>query len=94
MYAKKSIYSSITSRTRARVFIAAYLSQVKEITKRIYSFIRFNDKGEFVDKSVKKDDIMFLFVRHVDSAFSGDVVQPAEIALVGVCRAVDPHYTM
>ena len=45
-----------------------------------------------MDKSVKKDDIMFLFVRHVESAFSGDVVQPAEIALVGMCREVDSHY--
>ena len=38
------------------------------------TFIRFNDNGEFVDKSMKKDDIMFLFVWHVGSVFSGDVV--------------------
>ena len=56
------------------------------------AFIRFNDNGEFVDKSMKKDDIMFLFVRHVESVFSGDVVQAAEIALVSMCREVDSHY--
>ena len=55
---------------------------MKELTKLIYSFIKFDESGGFEDKSVKKDDINFLFLRYVENAFSGDIIQPAEMALV------------
>ena len=93
MYAKQSIYVSITSHTRAKVFITAYMSQVKELTKLIYSFIKCDDNDVFEDKSVKKDDINFLFLRYVENAFLGDIIQPAEMALINMCREVDSHFT-
>ena len=69
---------------RAKVFISAYASQVKELIKRIYSFVKFDESGGFEDKSVKKDDINFLFLR-----YAGDIIQPAEMAVVNMCREVD-----
>ena len=92
MYAENAIYSKITSRAQAKIFIGVYLTQAKEIMKMIYSFIWFNEKGGFIDKVVKKDDIMFLFIRNVESVFSGKVAQPAEARLMSMCREVDQHY--
>ena len=66
---------------------------VRKVTKIIYSYIKFNDKGGFDTKSVQKKDIQFLFVRYVEGSFGGDVTEPAENALVNTCRQVDEHYT-
>ena len=66
---------------------------MKEVSKLIYSFTKYNDNGGFTDLSVKKEDIHFLFVHHQEGAIVGDVAEPAELALVNTCRKVDPHYT-
>ena len=79
------------------------MGQAKEITKRIYSFLWFDGKGMdsdnknqsyigFDDLSVKKGDLMFLFVRHVESVFSQDAIAPAEMALVECVREINPHW--
>lgn len=93
LYSANSIYSTVTSHTKAKTFILAYLSQIKFISKHMYSYLWFNGDGlGFDDKSARKDDIMFLFVRHVESAFLDDNIEPAEMALVERCRETNPHY--
>ena len=92
-YGEKCIYGKITSHAQAKLLISQYIAQVKEVSKLIYSFIKYNDKGGFDDLSVKKEDIHFLFVHHKEGAIVGDSVEPAELALVNTCRQVDPHYT-
>ena len=93
LYAENSMFRSITSKSKAKEFISEYLRLVKEATKLIWSFIKHDDKDSgFIDPSVKSDDIKFLFVRYVDDAFSGDVVDPAEKAAVEAYREVDKHY--
>ena len=92
-YAAQCIYGKITSHSQAKLFISQYIAQVKEVSKLIYSFIKYNDVGGFTDLSVKKEDIHFLFVHYQAGAIVGDTVEPAEKALVNTCREVDPHYT-
>lgn len=92
-YEKQCIYSKITSHAQAKIFISQYISQVKEVSKLIHSFIHYNDDGGFDDLSVKKEDIHFLFVHYREGTIDGDAVEPAELALVSTCRQVDPHYT-
>ena len=92
-YGHQSISNSITSHTKAKVFISQYLAMVKKVSNTIYYFIKYDDNGGFADLSVKKEDIHFLFIRHQDDAIVGDVVEPADLALVDTCRQVDPHYT-
>ena len=41
---------------------------------------------------MKKEDINFLFLWYLQDAFTGDVIQPAEIARVNMCPEVEPHY--
>ena len=104
LYSASSIYASITSHNKAKNHIAEYLSQVKGIAKLVHSFLWFDGKGigsnnsgqstgiGFDDPSVKKGDIMFLFVRHVESVFSEDALAPAEIALIDGVREINPHW--
>ena len=70
-----------------------YIAQVKEVSKLIYSFIKYNDDGGFADLSVKKEDIDFLFVHYQEGAIVGEAVEPVELALVNTCQQVDPYYT-
>ena len=93
LYAPGSKYRSITSYTKANDFISEYMSMTRRVTKLIYSYIRFNDKGTFDNMSVQKNNIQFLFVRYVESAFGGEAIEPAENALVNTSRQVDQHYT-
>ena len=92
-YAAQCIYGKITSHAQAKLFISQYIAQVKEVSKLIYPFIKYNDVGGFTDLFVKKEDIHFLFVHYQAGAIVGDTVEPAEKALVNTCREVDPHYT-
>ena len=55
-----------------------------------FKFIK-NDGG-FEDKSVKKEDIRFLFVCYVEEAWEADRIAPVEEALVGAWRQVDTHF--
>ena len=91
-YAQGSLYDTITSKAKAKVHISEYLGMVREVTKHIYSYIKHKDKGGFDNKSVKKEDILFLFIHNVDGAFGEDVIDPAEKAVAEACRVVDPHF--
>ena len=91
-YDKKSIYGSITSFARAKVFISEYLWAVRKLSKIILSFLKEEDGDGFDNKSVKKTDVKFLFIRSIDEAFEEDVVELAEEALVNVCHQVDNDY--
>ena len=71
-YAAQCIYSKITSHAQAKLFISQYIAQVKEVSKLIYSFIKYNDDGGFADLSVKKEDIYFLFVHYQEGAIVGE----------------------
>ena len=86
-YAAQCIYSKITSHAQATIFISQYIAQVKEVSKLIYSFIKYSDDGGFADLSVEKVDIHFLFVHHQEGAIVGDTVEPAELALVNTYHA-------
>ena len=65
---------------------------MRKVTLIICSFIHFNDKGGFDDKSAKKKDIFFLLIWYSEGAFRGDAAQPAEIALRENFRKLDGHY--
>ena len=93
LYATNSICASITSHTRAKVSISGQTSQVRELTKFIYLFIKFDDNNGFEDTSVQKDNINFLFLQCIQNIFLGDIIQPAEIALVNMCRKVDSYFS-
>ena len=92
-HAKKCICGKITSHYRAKISVSQYIAQVKEVSKLIHSFIKYNDKGGFADLSVKKEDIHFLFVHQQEDDVVGDLVEPVELALVNTCQQVEPHYT-
>ena len=47
----------------------------------------------FDNKSVEKNDILFLFIRSIDDEFDEEAIEPAEEALVNTCKRVDNHYT-
>ncbi len=49
--------------------------------------------GEFENKSVKKSDSNFLFIRNVYEAWSGDTIKLAKMVLLEMCGNVDKHYT-
>ena len=90
LYEKGSIYGSMTSFGSVKPFIAAYLRMTNRVVNLIFELIQ-NDGG-FEDKSVKKEDIRFLFVRYVEEAWEEDLIEPAEEALVGARREVDSHF--
>ena len=52
MYVAQCIYRKITSHSQAKLFISQYISQVKEASKLIYSFIKYmiNKKYEIEKK--------------------------------------------
>jgi hypothetical protein len=77
LYSTGAIYNSITSFKKANDFMTEYLRATKNISKLIYSYIKFGDKGGFDNKAVKKTDIQFLFVRYVEDAFGGEIIEPA-----------------
>ena len=75
LYGKGSIYGGLTSFARAREFLSKYLATAKMLSKHIYEFLRFGHAGKgFTNKSVKKEDIHFLFVRYYDEAFKGEKI--------------------
>jgi len=92
LYCKGSLYGGITSKTKVKEFISTYLRAVKSLTSRIYSFIKQGDIGGFDNKSVQKTDIQFLFVRYVEVAWGGDVIDPAINAAFNTSRSVDPRF--
>ena len=66
------------------------------MSKQIYEFLRFGDAGKrFINKSVKKDDIHFLFVRYYNEAFQSEEIKQVEAVLCGPpsvggdCLAID-----
>ena len=91
-YAAQCIYRKFTSHAQAKLFISHYIAHLKDVSKLIYSFIKYDDDGGFADLSVKKEDIHFLFFHHQEGASVVDTVEPAELAMVNTYR-VDPHYT-
>ncbi|KAL7548072.1 hypothetical protein ACHAWF_011358 [Thalassiosira exigua] len=92
LYADGSIFATITSKSKSEAFISEYLAMAKKVSKILYSYVKAGDKGGFEDKSVIKDDVLFLFIRFVDGALDADKIVPAEEALVRACRGVDKHY--
>jgi len=93
LYAKGSIYDIITSKTRAKELVSSYIATTKKVTSHIYSFLKKEDGSTIIDnKSVKKTDIYFLFVRYVEEAWGGDVIVPAVNAAFNTSRDVDPHF--
>ena len=94
LYCKNSIYGGLSSYSRANEHISEYLSVTRKLVKYIYSFIKCGDEGGFHDKSVKKTDIQFLFVRYKADAFTGDEIVPAELAVCdSITRKVHDHFT-
>ncbi len=93
LYSAGSIYKSIKSKAGVKEFYGDYLRMATRASNLIYSFIKTKDEEGFDDKSAKKDDILFLFIRYVDGAWDDDVIEPAENALVNTCRQIDKHYT-
>ncbi|KAL7526339.1 hypothetical protein ACHAWF_002898 [Thalassiosira exigua] len=92
LYSQGSIFATINNKSRAEEFISEYLAMAKKAAKTIYSYIKAGDKGGFKDKSVKKEDILFLFIRYVDGAVKEDEIESAGEAVVKSCLAVDKHY--
>jgi hypothetical protein len=93
LYAKGLIYDIVTSKTRAKELVSSYIATTKKVTTHIYSFLKREDGSTIIDnKSVKKTDIYFLFVRYVEEAWGGDVIVPAVNAAFNTSRDVDPHF--
>jgi len=94
LYRKHSIYGGISSYSRANEHISEYLSATRKLVNYIYSFIKCGDEGGFHDKSVRKTDIQFLFVRYKANTFTGDEIVPAELAVWNsITRKVHDHFT-
>ena len=83
----------ITSYNKAKIPIHNYIKATKKITDKIFEYIKSNDEGGFDDKSVEKSDLLFLFLRPVDSILDEEKFEPVEEALVNTCTYVDIHYT-
>ena len=93
LYERGSIYNIITSKTRAGEFAKQYIATAKSLSSYIYSFLRYEDQGKgFSNKSVKKEDLRFLFIRYVEEAWGDDVIEPAVDAAFNTSRYVDPHF--
>ena len=83
----------ITSYNKAKIPIHNYIKATKKITDKIFEYIKFNDEGGFDDKSVEKSDLLFLFLRPIDSILDEEKIEPVEEALINTCTYVDIHYT-
>jgi len=94
LYARGSIYRSIiTSKSAAKSIVADYIATTKALTTHIYSFLKKADGGTIItNKSLKKTDIYFMFVRYVEEAWGEDVIEPAVNVAFNSSRAVDPHF--
>jgi len=93
LYAKGLVYSSIKSKTAAMNFVKDYIATTKKLTTKIYSYLKLPDGGTIIDnKSVKKSDVFFYFVRYVEEAWGGDVIEPAVNVAFNSSKYVDPHF--
>jgi hypothetical protein len=83
---------TITSKTKALSVIGSYIDSTKALQSKIFDFVC--GLGGFRDKSVVKDDILFLFIRAEEEASAGsDPIRPAEDALVRKYTTIHPHFT-
>ena len=80
-----------TSRTAALRPILKYLKMATYMEKRIFEFV--TGLGGFEDKAVKREDIWFLFMRPSGASEAEEIIEPVEVAVVGMCKHIDKHYT-
>ena len=84
-------YSEITSFNRVKPFVKGYLNFTQTCADKIFNYVK--ELGGFVDKSVQKRDLLFLFIRPVEDAFGEeDIVAPVESAIVESCANVSAHF--
>ena len=89
---KPKEFDGITSYyNKAKEPIHKYIKVAKILTEKVFEYVR--DLRGFDKKSVRKNDICFLFSRPIDGAFDEEVIKPAEETLGNTCKSVVSHYT-
>ena len=84
-------FQGLVSYNKAKEPIHKYIKVAKTLTEKVFEYVK--DLGGFDNKSVEKNDILFLFIRPIDDEFDEEAIEPAEEALVNTCKRVDNHYT-
>ena len=84
-------FQGLASYNKAKEPIHKYIKVAKTLTEKVFEYVK--DLGGFDNKSVEKNDILFLFIRPIDDEFDEEAIEPAEEALVNTCKSVDNHYT-
>ena len=84
-------FQGLVSYNKAKEPIHKYIKVAKTLTEKVFEYVQY--LGGFDNKSVEKNDILFLFIRPIDDEFDEEAIEPAEEALVNMCKRVDNHYT-